>query len=69
MTGAARGELRIDVEQVPLDEVENAWQATNAGEGWCSSHWPQTSFKPDPSCSEGLLQEVAACESLSLFPS
>jgi hypothetical protein len=26
MTRAARGELRIDVEQVSLDEVENAWQ-------------------------------------------
>jgi len=23
---AASGELRIDIEQVPLDEVENAWQ-------------------------------------------
>lgn len=31
MTRAARGELRVDVEQVPLDEVENAWQRDQHG--------------------------------------
>jgi len=30
-TRAARGELRVDVEQVPLDEVENAWQRDQHG--------------------------------------
>jgi NADPH:quinone reductase-like Zn-dependent oxidoreductase len=31
MTRAARGELRVDVEQFPLDEVENAWQRDQNG--------------------------------------
>lgn len=31
MTRAARGELRVDVEQVPLDEVENVWQREQHG--------------------------------------
>jgi NADPH:quinone reductase-like Zn-dependent oxidoreductase len=31
MTRAARGELRIDVEQVPLDQVESAWQRDGDG--------------------------------------
>lgn len=31
MTRAARGELRVDVEQVPLKEVENAWQRDQNG--------------------------------------
>jgi len=31
MTRAGRGELRVDVEEVPLDEVENAWQRGGQG--------------------------------------
>ena len=31
MTRAAHGELRVDAEQVPLDEVENAWQRDQHG--------------------------------------
>jgi NADPH:quinone reductase-like Zn-dependent oxidoreductase len=31
MTGAARGELRIEVEQVPLDQVESAWRRGGHG--------------------------------------
>jgi NADPH:quinone reductase-like Zn-dependent oxidoreductase len=31
LTRAARGELRIDVEQVPLDQVESAWQRDGHG--------------------------------------
>jgi hypothetical protein len=31
MAGAARGELRIEVEQVPLDQVESAWQRDGHG--------------------------------------
>lgn len=31
MTRAARGELRIDVEQISLEDVENAWQRDSRG--------------------------------------
>jgi hypothetical protein len=31
MTRAARGELRIDVEQVSLEDLENAWQRDSRG--------------------------------------
>jgi hypothetical protein len=31
MTRAAGGELRIDVEQIPLAEVESAWQREGRG--------------------------------------
>jgi hypothetical protein len=31
MTRAGRGELRVDVEKVPLDEVESAWQRGGQG--------------------------------------
>jgi NADPH:quinone reductase-like Zn-dependent oxidoreductase len=31
VTHAVRGKLRIDVEQVPLDDVENAWQRDSRG--------------------------------------
>ena len=43
---AANGELRIDVEPVPLPDVEQAWQRpTWAAAGWCSSPERGT---PDP---------------------
>jgi hypothetical protein len=31
MTRAARGELRIDIEQVSLEDVESAWQRDSGG--------------------------------------
>jgi hypothetical protein len=31
MTRAGRGELRVDVEKIPLDKVESAWQRDGQG--------------------------------------
>lgn len=38
MTRAARGELRIDVEQVSLVDVENAWQRDSRGRRFVLIH-------------------------------